>query len=290
LNKRVLKPKKVKENIISEKHKLFNEGFRVCYVCEKVMTFDKFENQNPKRPVKCMCKKCIYEKKYSSEKNKEYRKGEKYKQYQKEYSKNLEKKEILKNREKKYEDKLKLDKPIIKKIRTKEEIDLDKKLKLEIKEQRLRDKMIKSQEKINKKEEYNKLMEYYRSDEWKEIKRKRRREKEYVRWKRRWSEDDMFAVKVRLRNLIRNSFRRKGYKKFNESTEEIVGINYDEFKKYLESKFLDGMSWENRGDWHIDHIIPLCSANSCEELVKLCHYTNLQPLWAKDNILKGGDI
>ena len=82
----------------------------------------------------------------------------------------------------------------------------------------------------------------------------------------------------------------RGYKKFNESTESIVGINYNEFKKYLESIFLDGMTWDNRGEWHIDHIIPLSSAKSKEDLIKLCHYTNLQPLWAKDNLKKGSKV
>jgi hypothetical protein len=47
------------------------------------------------------------------------------------------------------------------------------------------------------------------------------------------------------------------------------------------------MSWENHGEWHIDHIVPLSSAITEEELRKLSHYTNLQPLWATDNLSKG---
>jgi hypothetical protein len=50
------------------------------------------------------------------------------------------------------------------------------------------------------------------------------------------------------------------------------------------------MSWDNYGEWHIDHIIPLASADTEEEVLKLYHYTNLQPLWAIDNIRKGSKI
>jgi hypothetical protein len=58
----------------------------------------------------------------------------------------------------------------------------------------------------------------------------------------------------------------------------------------MENKFTEGMSWDNQGKWHIDHIIPLSSANSEEEIYKLFHYTNLQPLWAKDNLSKHNKI
>jgi hypothetical protein len=61
-------------------------------------------------------------------------------------------------------------------------------------------------------------------------------------------------------------------------------------KIYLEEKFIDGMSWENQGKWHIDHILPLSSATNEDELYKLCHFTNLQPMWATDNIRKGAKI
>jgi hypothetical protein len=50
------------------------------------------------------------------------------------------------------------------------------------------------------------------------------------------------------------------------------------------------MNWDNRDKWHIDHIIPLASAKSPEEVEKLCHYTNLQPLWASDNMSKGAKL
>ena len=55
-------------------------------------------------------------------------------------------------------------------------------------------------------------------------------------------------------------------------------------------KFTTGMSWENRNEWHIDHKIPLSSAKTEEEIYELCHYTNLQPLWAFDNLSKGNKI
>ena len=48
------------------------------------------------------------------------------------------------------------------------------------------------------------------------------------------------------------------------------------------------MNWSNYGEWHIDHIIPLSSANTKEELSLLCHHKNLQPLWAYDNLSKNG--
>ena len=60
----------------------------------------------------------------------------------------------------------------------------------------------------------------------------------------------------------------------------------------MESQFTDGMTWDNWGKygWHVDHKVPLSSAKTPDELIKLCHYTNLQPLWAKDNLSKGAKI
>jgi hypothetical protein len=97
--------------------------------------------------------------------------------------------------------------------------------------------------------------------------------------------DSFFKFKNRLRTLIRNSVTKQGYTKKSKSF-EILGCNYDFFVKYIEDKFEHGMSWENHGKWHIDHIIPISSAKTEQEVIKLNYYTNFQPLWAKDNLIK----
>jgi hypothetical protein len=112
---------------------------------------------------------------------------------------------------------------------------------------------------------------------------------EYLKRKRR--EDNMYRVKHVMRNLVLNSFKNKGYKK-NSKTEDVLGCTYDFFIEYIESKFEDGMTWDNRGvyGWHIDHIYPISLAKDEKHLVELNHYTNLQPLWAKDNLQKGNKL
>jgi len=96
-------------------------------------------------------------------------------------------------------------------------------------------------------------------------------------------------LKVLMRRRIRGILTSKNIKK-KFSSECLVGCNYDNLKSHLESLFTEGMSWENQGKWHIDHKTPLSSANTEEEIYKLCHYTNLQPLWAIDNMKKGSKL
>ena len=71
------------------------------------------------------------------------------------------------------------------------------------------------------------------------------------------------------------------------NTFELVGCQLPELRQHLEAQFTAGMSWANYGSWHVDHVKPLSKATSREELASLCHYTNLQPLWARDNLKKG---
>lgn len=98
--------------------------------------------------------------------------------------------------------------------------------------------------------------------------------------------DEMFALKLRMRARLHGFIKKSGYKK-DCSTRDLIGCSWDDLKLHLERQFKGRMSWENRRRWHIDHIIPLASANSQEEVKRLCHYTNLRPMWAADNLAKG---
>jgi hypothetical protein len=73
-------------------------------------------------------------------------------------------------------------------------------------------------------------------------------------------------------------------------TFSMLGCSIEEFWNHLEKQFTDGMTRENYGKWHIDHIIPLSSAKNQEELERLFHYSNCQPLWAKDNYSKNNKL
>jgi hypothetical protein len=101
--------------------------------------------------------------------------------------------------------------------------------------------------------------------------------------------DPIYRLSCIVRNRIYSFLKNKNITKQNK-TFNIVGCSPELLKEYLEKQFVDGMCWDNRNEWHIDHIIPLSSANTEEEIYKLCHYTNLQPLWAEDNLKKSDKI
>jgi len=99
----------------------------------------------------------------------------------------------------------------------------------------------------------------------------------YVKNKR--NTNPLFKLSGILRNRIKHALKAGKLSK-NNTTKNILGCDFETVKIHLENQFVDGMNWDNHGlfGWHIDHIIPLASANTEEELYKLCHYTNLQPL------------
>ena len=102
-------------------------------------------------------------------------------------------------------------------------------------------------------------------------------------------QNELYRIKVNLRSSINNYLNNRGICK-TKKTQEILGCTYEEFKNYIEQQFQEGMNWNNRGEWHLDHIIPMASAKNAEEAIKLCHYTNFRPLWAIDNLKKGAKI
>lgn len=102
--------------------------------------------------------------------------------------------------------------------------------------------------------------------------------------------DFEFSLKSRMKSMIGNALRQKGFLK-NARTEEILGCSFEQLIVHLENQFTDGMTWENRGTvWHIDHFLPLASAKNEEEILNLNHYTNLRPMLAIDNIKKGAKM
>ena len=100
--------------------------------------------------------------------------------------------------------------------------------------------------------------------------------------------DPEFKMLCKLRSQVSSQIRKYKGKKCN-STVKLLGCSIKNFKKHMELQFKNGMTWENYGKWHIDHIKPcsLFDLTKPEDQRKCFHYTNLQPLWAKDNIVKG---
>lgn len=120
----------------------------------------------------------------------------------------------------------------------------------------------------------------------KTIKDKKKYQSEYR--KNKMKNDPVFKLKCNTRSLLYNAFNRacKGKYKKSINTENMLCCSMDFFIQYIESKFLEGMSFNNYGLWHLDHIKPISDCNNFDEIVKYNHYTNFQPLWAKDNIVK----
>jgi hypothetical protein len=133
--------------------------------------------------------------------------------------------------------------------------------------------------------------EFYRNNRERIIKKKvvmnNRRRKE------RKLEDPTYKVQCNLRRRVLLSLKKFGGKKAIK-TFDLIGCSPEELRSYLESKFQSGMTWDNYGynGWHIDHIIPCASFDlSDPDQQRQCfHYTNLQPLWAADNLAKSDKI
>ena len=131
------------------------------------------------------------------------------------------------------------------------------------------------------KKEYNKKYAVLNRDTI----RKQKREYQINRIKT----DPLFRFNRNLRCLIKQSIIHQGFTK-KSKTFQIIGCSFEEAILHFQSKFTDGMTIANHGEWHIDHIIPMSTAKTEEEAIKLNHISNLQPLWKDDNFKKSNKL
>lgn len=130
--------------------------------------------------------------------------------------------------------------------------------------------------------------------EWQSARNKKylneNREKVMARLRTRRQTDDLHRITLLIRVSIAGAFRRKGFTKRNRAA-EILGCDWEFLKTHIERQFVKGMSWDAVGkEIHIDHIVPLAAAKTEEDVIRLNHFTNLRPIWAKDNLSKGAQI
>jgi len=160
-------------------------------------------------------------------------------------------------------------------------------IKFKIQKQEYRDR----RKQISK--EYNKNL--YAKDKERIDKRNKAWRKKNKNWFKDYMTERCKEINFRIaKNLRTRLYHAIKYKwKFGSAVSDL-GCSIEEFKRWIESKFKPGMSWDNYGKngWHIDHIIPLSCfhnlGNDREQFLKACHYTNLQPMWWRENISKGG--
>lgn len=104
--------------------------------------------------------------------------------------------------------------------------------------------------------------------------------------------DPLLRLAIQLRVRLNTAIRRSASEIQGVSAVRHLGCSIEELKSHLESLFSVGMTWGNwgrgLGKWNIDHVVPLSSAKTEEDMRRLCHWTNLQPLWFLDNVRKGG--
>ena len=154
-------------------------------------------------------------------------------------------------------------------------------------------KKLKAKERYQQRKEYHKS--YYLLHEEKYIELRKKYNKYNSKWNLKEKERRKTDINYKLKCLLRTRLRSALLGAYKAgSTVSDLGCSIEDFKKYIESKFTIGMSWSNHGlyGWHIDHIKPLTSFDLSDrkQFLEACHYTNLQPLWAKDNMNKSNKV
>jgi hypothetical protein len=241
-------------------------GNKICCTCKIKKPIDLFnKNKSRKDGYNPSCRECslLSSKKWVNDNR------EKNNEHKKKYRDKDENKEIAKVYKKEYSEN---NKQIIKE-KSKFYYENNKEKYLEYTKEYRKNNLDKVKNNINKWKKENKEKDYKRYDNYR---------------KNRLLNDPLFKLINDIRSTIRSSFKSKNLIKKCKS-ELILGCSFEEFKICLELKFEDWMTWENKGNpkdgilepnktWDIDHIIPTSTAITEEDVIRLNHYTNLQPL------------
>lgn len=234
---------------------------KICGKCKKSKDIEMFyKDRRRSDGLQFRCKDC--EKKYK------YENREKIKKWQREHARKNRQKNRERNRKYHAENRERINEQAREYHRNNSE-----KLKQKSKEYYEKNKeKIAAYQKLYKVKEKDRLNRYGRSYR-----------------KRRMKEDPKFALIMRISKRMNKALERAGYSKSRRSI-DALGCSAEEFRSHIERQFLKGMNWKNRDEWHLDHIVPVSSAKDEDEVYALSHFTNIRPMWAKDNISKRDKI
>jgi hypothetical protein len=146
----------------------------------------------------------------------------------------------------------------------------------------------KAQEDQRKYQKANREKLQEKANEWKSANRELVRAQKKRRHAKKKA-DPVYQMAGRVRARMRRAFTRNGFG-LESKTRKMLGCDWKQFCKHIEKHFADGMSWDNRSEWHLDHVVPLSCATTIEGLEKLSHYTNICPLWAAENLRKSDKL
>jgi len=238
--------------------------------CEECGSTEKWK-------LKKICKKCA-NKKYG----KKRRKTIKYKLWVKQYYKKNGK--FIYKKRKKYFQKY---------VKTKKHIEYNKKWLKSKKGKKWRKQYIKEYIVSGR---YNVILnKWFKTKKGQNYLKRRSKSKYFIEYHKKYEkkrrENPLYRFSNSLRTLIRWSLISNGYSK-KSHTFEIIGLSFDDFKKWIENQFMKGMTWDNFGrkGWSIDHYIPISYAKTKEEVMMLNNYKNLRPMWFIENISKGNNL
>jgi hypothetical protein len=266
---------------------------KLCPKCKETKPFESFANSSQRKDGKrCYCKAC------SSEDSKEYAKRNINKIKERTRLYEQKNKESIKKRNAEYynNNKEKINERIKKYVeRKKDDVITYRKQYYLLNRERILAQCKEYSESNKDKVSLKSRNHYLKNIDYIKKRTKNYREENKAELAKRTKElinsSEMRLVKHKMRRAVKEAINRI---KFNKQarTEEILGADYETVKLHIESKFTEGMTWSNHGlyGWHIDHITPLATATCEQDIIRLNHYTNLQPLWAKDNLSKGKKI